>query len=524
MRVFLKLVSKRTLILRYRKCFIIKTHEGEVIITSTRGGNAVNRPLQMNSFVHLQRTFFILNEMRRIEMSRETLESRTKMKKINGDSLTPISIFRRLQGKQKFLLESHEKHKDSGRYSFIGMDPLKTFIGKQNRLEEFTYETNQTYIHEGDMLKNLKQLMPRLKTDSEFPFLGGAVGYIGYDAIREVTNKQMDPADLPEVQMNIYETVIVFDHKKNEVTILRTEIGITETEMDFDEIIDQLLNGKEEKENSFTLGNFDSSLTQNEYETLVRKGQQLIQNGEVEQIVLSRKLTADFQGDAFSIYRRLRQKNPSPYMYYMEIGESVIIGASPESLIKVTDGHMVTNPIAGTRKRTKDPFENKRMEEELKEDPKEIMEHDMLVELGQTDAKKVCTPETVHITKYQEVVHYEHVMHLVSELEGKLAPGVHPLDALFTCLPAGTVSGTPKEKAMDLIDDLEDMRRGIYGGAIGYVGFNGNIDFALTIRTMLIHEGKVYVQAGAGIVEKSNPTAEFMETEHKAKSLIDIVS
>lgn len=457
-------------------------------------------------------------------MAKEALGLRTTMKKINGDSLTPILIFRRLQGKQKFLLESHAKHEDSGRYSFIGMDPLKSFTGYQNRLEEFTYGTNQTYIHEGNIFSILKRLMPRINSSGEFPFSGGAVGYVGYGAGREVVHGQVDQVRFPEVQMNLYETVIVYDHMENEVIILRTEIDIIETEANFDRLIDQLLNGKEEREASFTLSEFHSSMTQDEYEALVRKGQQFIQDGEVEQIVLSRRLTADFQGDPFSIYRSLRRKNPSPYMYYMEIGDSVIVGASPESLVKVTDGVMMTNPIAGTRKRTKEPLENERLEAELKEDPKELMEHDMLVELGQADTKKVCVPSTVQVTKYQEVVHYEHVMHLVSEVEGELATGVHPLDALLTCLPAGTVSGTPKERAMALIDELEETPRGIYGGAIGYIGFNGNIDFALTIRTMIIHQGKAYVQAGAGIVEQSDPTAEFMETEHKAKSLIDIIA
>lgn len=457
-------------------------------------------------------------------MSIEITGLRTTMKKINGDSLTPILMFRRLQGKQKFLLESQSKHEKSGRYSFIGMNPLKSFKGSGNRLEEFTFETKKTYVHEGDIFTALKRLMPRIENDSGLPFSGGAVGYVGYGAGRTKVNRLKDEIGLPEVHMNLYETVIVYDHLIHEVIILRTEVDIVETEPDFDDLIDQLLNGKEEKKDSFTLGEFCSSMTQSQFEALVQRGQQFIRNGEVEQVVLSRRLTAQFEGDPFSIYRSLRRKNPSPYMYYMEIGESVIIGASPESLVKVTDGMMMTNPIAGTRKRTKDDVENARLEAELKADPKEIMEHDMLVALGQADAKKVCKPETVDVTKYQEVVHYEHVMHLVSEVEGELATGQHPLDALLTCLPAGTVSGSPKRRAMEIIDELEDTHRGIYGGAIGYIGFNGNIDFALTIRTMHIHKGKAYVQAGAGVVEQSNPTAEFMETEHKAKSLLDIIA
>ena len=453
-------------------------------------------------------------------MSKEKTSLRTTIKTINGDSLTPILIFRRLAGKQKFLLESQSKHEDSGRYSFIGVNPIKAFIGYENRLEEFTYATNKTYVHEGDVFSILKGLMPRISDHMDFPVAGGAVGYVGYGAGRQ--HHLANQLGIPEIYLNIYETIIVFDHIENEVTILRTEVSIVKQNETLDELIGQILHGQEKKEEDFTLGAFESNLSQVQFEQLVKKGQQFIQAGEIEQIVLSRRLEADFNGDPFSLYRNLRRKNPSPYMYYMEMGESVIVGASPESLVKVTDGMMMTNPIAGTRKRKKDRLENERIAKELKTDRKELAEHDMLVELGQQDVKKVCKPETVRVTKYQEVVHYEHVMHLVSEVEGELAQGIHPLDALTTCLPAGTVSGSPREKAMELIDELEDVHRGIYGGAIGYIGFNGNIDFALTRRTMVIHKGKAYVQAGAGVVEASDPTKEFMETVNKARSLIDI--
>lgn len=447
---------------------------------------------------------------------------RTTTKTMNGDSLTPILIFRRLQGKQKFLLESHAKHEDSGRYSFIGMDPIKAFIGNGDQLQEFTYENEKTYTHKGDIFANLKSLMPRISEHQAFPFAGGAVGYIGYGAGKSGGNGPVNTLDIPEIYLNIYETIIVFDHVENIVTILRTEVDIVKKDGALDELEKQILYGKEAEEEPFTLGSFHSDVSQGEFEKLVEQGQQFIQAGEVEQIVLSRRLEADFEGDPFLVYRSLRRKNPSPYMYYMEMGETVIVGASPESLVKVTDGKMMTNPIAGTRKRKKDAHENERIAAELKTDPKELAEHDMLVELGKRDAKKVCAPESVKVTKYQELVQYEHVMHLVSEVEGDLALGVHPLDALTTCLPAGTVSGSPRERAMDIIAELEKVHRGIYGGAIGYIGFNGNLDFALTIRTMVIHKGKAYVQAGAGVVEASDPTKEFIETVNKAKSLVDI--
>ncbi|AOV06410.1 anthranilate synthase component I family protein [Sporosarcina ureilytica] len=456
-------------------------------------------------------------------MSVEQTSLRTTMKKMNGDSLTPILIFRRLQGKQKFLLESSAKHEDSGRYSFIGMDPIKSYQGSGRKIEEFIHASKKTYVHEGDIFTLLKRLMPRISDSVEFPFAGGAVGYVSYGAGRASGKTVHNEFEVPEVYLNIFETVIVFDHILNEVTIVRTETDIVKKHENLEELAEQILYGKEVKDTAFTLGEFNCPLSQGQFEDLVKKGQQFIRAGDVEQIVLSRRLEADFEGDPFLLYRKLRKQNPSPYMYYMEIGDSVIVGASPESLVRVTEGTMMTNPIAGTRKRTKDEDENRKLEQELKSDPKELMEHDMLVVLGREEAEKVCEPGTVQVTKHKEVVHYEHVMHLVSEVEGQLAQGLHPLDALTTCLPAGTVTGSPKQRAMELIDELEEVQRGIYGGAIGYIGFNGNIDFALTIRTMYIHQGKAYVQAGAGVVEKSEPAAEFMETVNKAKSLLEVV-
>ena len=267
--------------------------------------------------------------------------------------------------------------------------------------------------------------------------------------------------------------------------------------------------------------NIDAHYLGKIFEDRVRQAQKFIEKGAVEQVVLSRRLEADITGDPFAIYRRLRKKNPSPYMYYMEFGDHAVIGASPESLVKVTDGTVVTNPIAGTRRRGRDEEEDQALEEELRSDPKELSEHDMLVEVSKKEMEMVCEQSSVHVSKYMETVRYEHVMHLVSEVEGNLAPGLHALDALKATLPAGTVTGSPKNVAMDIISQLEDEPRGLYGGAIGYIGLNGNIDFALTIRTMTVRDGIATVQAGAGIVKDSIPALEYKETVNKARSLLE---
>lgn len=448
---------------------------------------------------------------------------RTTMKKINGDSLTPILIFRRLQGKQKFLLESSSINEGSGRYSFIGMNPVKAYRGQDGAVEELDYTMNRTYTHEGDLYTLLKRLMPRITENVDFPFTGGAVGYVGYGAARNGEKRSEDDLHMPDVYFNIYDTIIIYDHELHEVTLLHTEINPVYGGPQLEEVEEMIVSGAVPRETEVRLSEFSCEISQQEFEDRVRQAKTHIEKGDAEQIVLSRRLEADIEGDPFALYRKLRKSNPSPYMYYMEFEDHTVIGASPESIVRVTDDIVMTNPIAGTRRRGRDKAEDLALEVELRKDPKELAEHDMLVALSKEEMNIVCDPSTVEVTNYLETVRYEHVMHLVSEVEGKLGNGLHALDALKTCLPAGTVTGSPKAVAMDIIDELEDRHRGIYGGAIGYIGLNGNIDFALTIRTMLVKEGKAYVQAGAGIVKASDPALEYKETVNKARSLIEVM-
>ncbi|MCM3710626.1 anthranilate synthase component I family protein [Sporosarcina luteola] len=448
----------------------------------------------------------------------EKTSLRITEKKIEGDSLTPILIFRRLQGRHRFLLESSSQHDRSGRYSFIGVDPVKAYRGGNGRLEEFVYATGKTYLHEGDLYSLMKRLMPRIAEHGKYPFMGGAVGYIGYGAA-EATAVYSD--EQPDVYFNIYDTVIIFDHLQNEVTLLHTEIHPEYEKPDLYALAETITSGPIEAEKGVSVSDYRCAVSRQEFEDRVKQAKQFIENGEVEQVVLSRKLEADIVGDPFALYRRLRKKNPSPYMYYMEFSNQTVIGASPESLVRVTDGTVITNPIAGTRRRGRSEEEDKALEEELRNDPKELSEHDMLVEVSKKEMEIVCDPSSVQVSTYMETVRYEHVMHLVSEVEGTLAPGLHALDALKATLPAGTVTGSPKKIAMDIISQLEDEPRGLYGGAIGYIGLNGNIDFALTIRTMTVQDGKATVQAGAGIVKESIPALEYKETLNKARSLLE---
>ena len=300
----------------------------------------------------------------------------------------------------------------------------------------------------------LKRLMPRIAEDGKYPFMGGAVGYVGYGAAR-VEGIHSEENQLPDVYFNIYDTVIIFDHLLNEVTLLHTEIHPEYAKPDLDALAELITEGPIEEVKGVSVSDYRCALTQEEFENRVRRAKEFIEKGVVEQVVLSRRLEADIEGDPFELYRRLRKQNPSPYMYYMEFDDHTVIGASPESLVRVTDGTVVTNPIAGTRRRGRNEEEDQALEEELRSDPKELSEHDMLVEVSQKEMEMVCEPSSVRVSTYMETVRYEHVMHLVSEVEGRLAPEVHALDALKATLPAGTVTGSPKKVAMDIISQLE---------------------------------------------------------------------
>ena len=265
-------------------------------------------------------------------------------------------------------------------------------------------------------------------------------------------------------------------------------------------------------------------MTKQSFVDNVKRAKEHINAGDIFQVVLSQRLQMYYPGSPFALYRKLRKANPSPYMFYVDFDEHVVLGASPESLLSIHGNQVTTNPIAGTRRRGKSQAEDAILEKELLSDPKEIAEHRMLVDLGRNDLGRISEVGSIHLTKYMEIEKYQHVMHIVSEVAGTLRADQHPLDALVACLPAGTVSGAPKIRAMQIIQEMENVKRGVYAGAVGYIGFNGNIDIALAIRTLVIKDKTAYVQAGAGIVYDSDPEAEYEETLHKAKSLLEVLS
>ncbi|MEH7391246.1 anthranilate synthase component I [Bacillus sp. JJ1474] len=446
---------------------------------------------------------------------------------IEGDTLTPILIYQRLKGTKKFLFESSLKHEKAGRYSFIGTDPVIELIGEEDSSTILSAKGRKRI--QKHPLEVLKDILPPIEQDEigNFPFCGGAVGYVGYDVIRQYENIGKAPKDelhIPDVHLMFFEEVVVFDHLEQKVYLISIPLfsELSELQSLHEKRLDEIQHGKVNSEPSeVSLSTFKASIKREEFIEKVKRAKEHIVEGDIFQVVLSQRLQGTITGDPFSFYRKLRVQNPSPYMYYLDFEGYKIAGTSPESLIKVNGGKVTTNPIAGTRPRGKSEVEDHSYEKDLLVDEKELAEHRMLLDLGRNDLGRVCELGSIEIEKYMKIEKYKHVMHLVSEVSGTLKKDLSAIDALIACLPAGTVSGAPKIRAMEIINELEEVKRGVYSGAIGYFSANGSMDFALAIRTMLIKDQKAFIQAGAGIVHDSVPEKEFEETIHKLRAFLE---
>ncbi|MEM2082068.1 MAG: anthranilate synthase component I, partial [Candidatus Bathyarchaeia archaeon] len=351
--------------------------------------------------------------------------------------------------------------------------------------------------------------------NGNFRFAGGAVGYISYDAIRyweKLQRKAPDDIGFPDVQFGFYDDGIVFDHKQRQAFYYySSEDRFTE----FEKLIKQPANGEAVRHQQPKM-----NVTKEQFEESVKKAKEYIAAGDIFQVVLSKRYELHFTGDLIAFYRSLREINPSPYMYFLKTADRQIVGSSPEMLVRVDNRMAETFPIAGTRPRGANALENARLAKELLADPKERAEHVMLVDLARNDIGKVAKFGSVHVPEFMKVHRYSHVQHLVSHVTGVLREDKDCFDVLRAVFPAGTVSGAPKVRAMEIIEELEPTRRGPYAGAVGYFSYNGNADFAITIRTLFAHERKAYIQAGAGIVADSVPEKEWFETNHKAEALM----
>ncbi|MGM0522868.1 MAG: anthranilate synthase component I [Bacillota bacterium] len=455
---------------------------------------------------------------------------RFKTRTFSGDVLTPITVYQQMKGTKKFILESSLGHGEKGRYSFIGQNPFKEVIGEEQVVTIIHHHTGETTkVTDTLPIEVVKQEIPRIDLGLPYLFYGGAIGYIGYDVIRgyeDIGEVLEDELDMPDVHLLFYQEVIIFDHKNQTVTLIAVDLTEDRDEALLVEALDQLETEirqahdvKKEPELQIT---FKPTLAKQAFMDKVTQAKQHIIDGDIFQIVLSQRLVAEYSDDPFELYRKLRISNPSPYMYYIQFGPYVVLGTSPESLIQVRGSEVVTNPIAGTRKRGVTKAQDDALARELLADEKERAEHKMLVDLSRNDLGRIAKVHSITLPKFMTIERYEHVMHIVSEVRATLDGSMDSLDCLTATLPAGTVSGAPKIKAMQLINQFETKKRGVYSGACGYINMNGDLDLALSIRTMVVKDNHAYVQAGAGIVYDSDPLSEYEETLNKAKSLVEV--
>jgi anthranilate synthase component 1 len=456
-------------------------------------------------------------------------------KEIVADMLTPVSAFLKVaeHSDYAFLLESVEGGEQVGRYSFLGKDPFLILRSREGKT--IIDRAGETSESDKPFIATIRELMAGFHAPfvPGLPrFTGGAVGYLGYDAAAWFEPVELQPGAAVEDEAGfmLFDTVLAFDHVRHRILII-ANARITGDE-DLEALYQFACARIEfvERELERTLSRppktsgppleVTSNVSREEFERMVRTAKEYIAAGDIYQVVLSQRFEAPLAADPFTVYRALRHVNPSPYMYFLRIGDRSIVGSSPEMLVRVEGRRVETHPIAGTRPRGRTEEEDVRLAEELKRNEKERAEHVMLVDLGRNDVGRVSAYGTVRVPTYMALERYSHVMHLVSIVEGKLDDDHDRLDALVACFPAGTVSGAPKVRAMEIIAELENRRRGVYAGAVGYVDFAGNLDFCITIRTVVIENGRAYVQAGAGIVADSNPRAEFEETRDKARAVI----
>ncbi|MCO4511940.1 anthranilate synthase component I [Streptococcus infantarius subsp. infantarius] len=447
------------------------------------------------------------------------------MRKIlTADTLTPILAYMRVQGEHKVILESIPREKENARFSIVAYNPVFEIKYENGEL------TENGQVIAGDPLDYLNHVTVKGEA-TDLPFGGGAIGFVGYDMISLYENIGEIPEDTigtPDMHFFVYESYLIFDHKTEKVYVVEDNIYSRRdndaTRQALGKVVKDL---QTQAPNEFLPQElhsleFKHHIEKEKFESMVDTAKQLIRQGDMFQCVLSQGFSSPFDGDPLDYYRNLRVTNPSNYLYFYDFGDYQIIGASPESLVSVKNGEVTTNPIAGTRPRGCDDAEDATLVKDLQVDIKETAEHRMLVDLGRNDIGRISQNGTVKVTKYMEVEYFRYVMHLTSIVKGQLLPGVQSIHALKTTLPAGTVSGAPKIRAMKRIYELEREKRGVYAGAIGYLSATGDMDFAIAIRTMILKNQKAYVQAGAGIVYDSVPENEFYETINKAKAMTRI--
>ncbi len=482
-------------------------------------------------------------KLEQFEQLKQTCNRIPLVREVLADLDTPLSVYLKLANTPySYLFESVQGGEKWGRYSIIG-------LGCQTRLKvhghQVTLETDKQVIDERqveDPLQYIEDYLQGFKVAEVecLPrFSGGLVGYFGYDTIRYIEpklahNPNPDKHGTPDILLILSEQLVVFDNLSSRLFIIvyvdpaepdAYQQGQQKLDLLIDKMHHQELEIPEQvKGSKVSEDDFESEFTEQGYKDAVDKARQYIIDGDAMQVVLSQRLSIPFEAEPINLYRALRGLNPSPYMYYLDLGDHHVVGSSPEILVRLEDGKVTVRPIAGTRPRGATEEQDKALEQDLLQDPKELAEHLMLIDLGRNDAGRVSEVGSVDVTEQMVVEHYSHVMHIVSNVEGQLKPGLSAMDVLRATFPAGTVSGAPKIRAMEIIDELEPVKRGIYSGAVGYLSWSGNMDTAIAIRTAVIKDHKLYIQAGAGIVYDSVPQNEWDETMNKGRAIFRAVA
>jgi len=459
-------------------------------------------------------------------------------REILGDLETPVAAYKKLRGQGcSFLLESVEGGEKWGRFSFLGLNPSLMFQVQGGKVTIQRRGQTETLDAGADPFSHLQRLLAEYRAVPApgLPrFWGGLVGFFGYDMVRYIERlPELNPAiDLPEARLLLTDQLLIFDNLRQTIKVVALvtvdpaiplQAQYDRALQDIDTLIDRLrqpVPRPDAQPPAPPRAPLESNLTQEKFQAMVGRAKEYIAAGDVIQVVLSQCFHAPLRHDPFDLYRALRSINPSPYMFYLDLGDLKLVGASPEILVRLEEGQIMYRPIAGTRHRGATPEEDQALEVELLADPKERAEHIMLVDLGRNDVGRVSKIGSVRVPELFTVERYSHVMHIVSQVEGELDPNRDSLEVLKSTFPAGTVAGAPKVRAMEIIEELEPTRRGPYAGAVGYLSFSGNLDFCITIRSFYIHGGRIYLQVGAGIVADSDPEREYQETVNKAMALM----
>lgn len=462
-------------------------------------------------------------------------------REILADLDTPVSAYRKINhSTYGFLLESVEGGEQLARYSFLGTNPSIIFKSKGTQVEITKDGETLLQKESSNPLDELKTLLNQYNVyrDPQLPrFFGGAVGYISYDMVRfmeKLPDNNPDDLNLPDMYFMVTDTILIFDHVRHKIKIIsnaHVENGDAEkayqTALAKIDLLVKSLNSPApplpETVKSTVKHQLTSNFQKEEFKKAVSDSKEFIKAGDIFQVVLSQRFETDITASPFDIYRALRSINPSPYMYYLQFNDAILAGSSPEILVRAEDGKLQLRPIAGTRPRGRSPEEDEALIKDLLADPKERAEHLMLVDLGRNDLGRISEYGTVNVTDFMMIEKYSHVLHIVSNVEGTLAKGKDAFDVLNGTFPAGTVSGAPKIRAMEIIDELEPTRRGPYAGTVGYFSFSGNLDACITLRTIVIKGNKAYIQAGGGIVADSVPENEYQETVNKSKAMLKAI-